>query len=260
MKHFFRSFALVVCATLVTCWSRWTQAADFIGNQWIKAAPAEVGLNESMLSQAREFALSGGGSGMIVRSGRLAYSWGDPSKLYDLIGAKQALERIRGTKAGSRFMMLPSPGAPGQSPTKRIGGMSGPARAPASLRNGSAPTAAPCILSSLAKITSRSGAARFVCAINDLGEAKPECPRPGLRPGRGHTQLIGDWLLLRADLVPNGGFTGGDIRRDDIVSGLAGDFDFADLLPLPIHAHALINLRHGVERKIDNNKTETGID
>lgn len=46
---------------------------------WKTATPADVGLNESLLRQARDYALTGGGSGYITRSGRLVMSWG----LYD---------------------------------------------------------------------------------------------------------------------------------------------------------------------------------
>jgi len=52
--------------------------------QWARAEPAEVGMDEAKLAQAREYALTGGGSGYITRHGRLAIAWGDPRAMYDL--------------------------------------------------------------------------------------------------------------------------------------------------------------------------------
>ncbi|MGH9630852.1 MAG: serine hydrolase [Bryobacteraceae bacterium] len=52
--------------------------------EWPKAPPHEVGLNESKLDVARDYALTGGGSGMIIRYGKLVYAWGNPDALYDL--------------------------------------------------------------------------------------------------------------------------------------------------------------------------------
>jgi CubicO group peptidase (beta-lactamase class C family) len=51
---------------------------------WTRAEPADVGLDARLLQQARDYALTGGGSGYIVRHGRLVMSWGDPKKTYDL--------------------------------------------------------------------------------------------------------------------------------------------------------------------------------
>jgi CubicO group peptidase (beta-lactamase class C family) len=51
---------------------------------WTIAAPESVGLDPTQLAKAREYALTGGGSGYITRSGKLVMSWGDPRKRYDL--------------------------------------------------------------------------------------------------------------------------------------------------------------------------------
>src|SRR5881397_574215 len=53
-------------------------------NEWSRATPAEVGLEQGKLEAARDYALSAGGSGYIVRHGRLALTWGDARQLYDL--------------------------------------------------------------------------------------------------------------------------------------------------------------------------------
>ncbi len=51
---------------------------------WSRATPAEVGMDEGTLLTARDYALSGGGSGYITRGGKLILSWGDLEKRYDL--------------------------------------------------------------------------------------------------------------------------------------------------------------------------------
>ena len=51
---------------------------------WAKVPPAEAGLDEARLSQARDYALTGGGSGYIIRGGKLVFSWGDQKQRYDL--------------------------------------------------------------------------------------------------------------------------------------------------------------------------------
>ncbi len=52
--------------------------------KWKRATPAEVGMDAAKLQKAKQYALSGGGSGYITRRGKLVLSWGDPRRLYDL--------------------------------------------------------------------------------------------------------------------------------------------------------------------------------
>jgi CubicO group peptidase (beta-lactamase class C family) len=52
--------------------------------EWQTATPEEMGMNAAQLVQAREYALKGGGSGYIIRSGKLVFSWGSPKVRYDL--------------------------------------------------------------------------------------------------------------------------------------------------------------------------------
>jgi CubicO group peptidase (beta-lactamase class C family) len=61
-------------------------AADhpFPGEEWSQAAPADAGMDEDLLAKAREYALTGEGSGCITRHGRLVMSWGDLAHRYDL--------------------------------------------------------------------------------------------------------------------------------------------------------------------------------
>src|SRR5262245_12380543 len=65
--------------------------ATYPGAEWSKATPAEVGLDESNLQQARDYALTGEGSGHITRQGKLIYSWGDPKTLYDLKSSSKSI-------------------------------------------------------------------------------------------------------------------------------------------------------------------------
>jgi len=53
-------------------------------NGWSRGTPGEMNMDSIQLRKAREFALTGGGSGIITRGGRLVMSWGDPGLLYDL--------------------------------------------------------------------------------------------------------------------------------------------------------------------------------
>lgn len=75
---------------------------------WSVASPAEVGMDEAKLQQARDYALTGGGSGIIVRGGYKVYSWGDQTARYDL---KSTTKSIGGSALGlaiaDNFVALP---------------------------------------------------------------------------------------------------------------------------------------------------------
>jgi len=51
---------------------------------WERATPEQVAMDESVLRRARDYALTGGGSGCITRHGKLVMQWGDQGKRYDL--------------------------------------------------------------------------------------------------------------------------------------------------------------------------------
>ncbi len=61
-----------------------SSAAEFPGADWSRVTPAEAGLDEKKLEAARDYALNGGGSGCIIRGGRLVFQWGDFKQRYDL--------------------------------------------------------------------------------------------------------------------------------------------------------------------------------
>jgi CubicO group peptidase (beta-lactamase class C family) len=69
--------------------------------EWERASPASQGMDESELRQAREYALTGGGSGYIIRHGKLVMSWGDAKKRYDL---KSTTKSIGVTALGLAIM------------------------------------------------------------------------------------------------------------------------------------------------------------
>ena len=51
---------------------------------WPRSSPEEQGMDSRLLARARDYALTGGGSGYITRHGVLVMEWGDPGKRYDL--------------------------------------------------------------------------------------------------------------------------------------------------------------------------------
>jgi len=59
--------------------------------KWQTASPASQGLDESKLAQARDYALTGDGSGFVVRGGKCVMSWGDPKQRYDLKSSTKAI-------------------------------------------------------------------------------------------------------------------------------------------------------------------------
>jgi CubicO group peptidase (beta-lactamase class C family) len=51
---------------------------------WESITPRQASMDETELQQARDYALTAGGSGCIIRSGKLVISWGDQARRYDL--------------------------------------------------------------------------------------------------------------------------------------------------------------------------------
>jgi beta-lactamase family protein/uncharacterized protein DUF4185 len=67
------------------------RAAPFPTKGWSEKTPAEVGFDEAPLREARNYALSGGGSGYITRHGYLVMKWGDENERYDLKSTTKSL-------------------------------------------------------------------------------------------------------------------------------------------------------------------------
>ncbi|HOD82140.1 MAG: beta-lactamase/D-alanine carboxypeptidase [Planctomycetes bacterium ADurb.Bin126] len=54
------------------------------GRGWPTATPEQAGLDAARLAEARDYALTGSGSGCVVRGGKLVMTWGDQAVIYDL--------------------------------------------------------------------------------------------------------------------------------------------------------------------------------
>ncbi len=61
---------------------------------WTVVTPAEVNLDETALEQARDYALTGGGGGLIVRHGLVAMQWGDTGYLWDVKSSTKSVGSI----------------------------------------------------------------------------------------------------------------------------------------------------------------------
>jgi CubicO group peptidase (beta-lactamase class C family) len=58
---------------------------------WAHATPQEAGMDRSKLEQARDYALTGGGSGIISRGGKVVMTWGDLKQRYDLKSSTKSI-------------------------------------------------------------------------------------------------------------------------------------------------------------------------
>ena len=61
------------------------------GRKWKQAGPEEVEMDAALLLKARDFALTGSGSGRVIRYGRLIMQWGDQKRRYDLKSTTKAI-------------------------------------------------------------------------------------------------------------------------------------------------------------------------
>jgi CubicO group peptidase (beta-lactamase class C family) len=81
--HGVKPLAVLLCACTVVS-APAAASGPWPAQSWPTATPAEAGLDRTLLEQARDHALTGGGAGMIIRSGKLVFSWGDPARRFDL--------------------------------------------------------------------------------------------------------------------------------------------------------------------------------
>ena len=56
-----------------------------------KVPPSSVGMDQAKLEQAKAYALTGGGSGCILRNGQLVLSWGDQKRKYDIYSSTKSI-------------------------------------------------------------------------------------------------------------------------------------------------------------------------
>jgi hypothetical protein len=68
-----------------------TAAASWPGKQWPTATPGELGMDEAKLAQARDYALTGEGSGCIIFQGKQVMTWGDQAAMYDLKSSSKSI-------------------------------------------------------------------------------------------------------------------------------------------------------------------------
>jgi CubicO group peptidase (beta-lactamase class C family) len=80
--HLNRTMAIVILVVCASCSSG--QDALWPSPDWESATPQSVGLDGSKLDEAKRYALSAGGSGIIIRHGRVALRWGDQKRKYDI--------------------------------------------------------------------------------------------------------------------------------------------------------------------------------
>ena len=57
--------------------------SGIFGFVWETDTPEHLGMDQDKLEEARDYALTGGGSGCIIRGGKRVILWGDQSKRYD---------------------------------------------------------------------------------------------------------------------------------------------------------------------------------
>ncbi len=76
-------FTLVFIVCLIISEGR-TREVLWPGTSWKRAQPEAVGMDGDILKKARDYALTGGGSGRIIRYGRIVLEWGDQKKRYSL--------------------------------------------------------------------------------------------------------------------------------------------------------------------------------
>ncbi|MHC4738660.1 MAG: hypothetical protein ACYS9Y_07125 [Planctomycetota bacterium] len=74
---------------------------------WQRGTAQSVGMDKAGLEQARDYALTGGGSGCIIRHGKLVMSWGDEKKRYDLKSTTKSIGQIRPQNSINLLRLLP---------------------------------------------------------------------------------------------------------------------------------------------------------
>jgi CubicO group peptidase (beta-lactamase class C family) len=74
----------VVAAVTVLIHVGAAQGAEYPGQRWESITPADAALDPARLTGARDYALTGGGAGIVVRRGRAVIAWGDTKQRFDL--------------------------------------------------------------------------------------------------------------------------------------------------------------------------------
>lgn len=100
----------VIVAGLIALAPASGQGWPWPDDHWQTASPEEVGMRSDSLEQARDYALTGGGSGIIVRGGRVVMTWGDQAQRYDLKSTSKSIGvTALGLAIGDGLMSLDDP-------------------------------------------------------------------------------------------------------------------------------------------------------
>jgi CubicO group peptidase (beta-lactamase class C family) len=85
--------SLLTTAFYAAAWGRSTMAIESVYPErtWTTTAPAAIGMDAALLAKARDYALTGGGSGCVIRHGRWVFSWGDSKQRYDLKSSTKSI-------------------------------------------------------------------------------------------------------------------------------------------------------------------------
>ncbi len=90
-RGFVRLATAGLLPVFLACADAAAPATAWPGAEWETAKPGAVGMAAARLNEARDYALTGGGSGMITRRGKVVMTWGDQGKLYDLKSSSKAI-------------------------------------------------------------------------------------------------------------------------------------------------------------------------
>ena len=91
-SRFKRGFVLSGILVTAVCLHAVGQVGEvWPGSEWEVAKPEDMGMDSTVLQKARDYALTGGGSGCITRYGRLVMQWGDQKQRYDLKSTTKAI-------------------------------------------------------------------------------------------------------------------------------------------------------------------------
>jgi CubicO group peptidase (beta-lactamase class C family) len=68
--------------------------ASWPSTGWTSSTPEAEGLDATALEEARDFALTAGGAGLVTRHGRVVLSWGDTNALWDVKSTTKSIGSI----------------------------------------------------------------------------------------------------------------------------------------------------------------------
>ena len=68
--------------------------SGIFGFVWEKDTPEHLDMDQNKLEEARDYALTGGGSGCIIRGGKMVMAWGDQQQKYDLYSTTKSIGGI----------------------------------------------------------------------------------------------------------------------------------------------------------------------